>query len=223
MPLDREQFDGMEQRLLRKGTAFKPELRLCKPETGEPVVVKDCACMHPLLRRFLGRRNQRREVAIYRRLQGLDGIPALQGIIDENAFAITYIEGETLYRAMGEERLERILKNLEAVIHAIHARKVVHLDLKQKRNVLVREDDTVAVVDFQSAFSFHQGVFGPLCFRLLKGQDLAGLVKFKGKYIPHCLTPREERLFKRYLVLSKLWPFTHLFRLIRKIFKSEKE
>jgi hypothetical protein len=220
MSLDREQINRMEQKLLREGNAFKPELRLCTPAKGERFVMKDCACMHPVLRLCLGRRNQRREVEIYERLQGLEGIPDLHGVIDLNAFAIAYVEGRPLIRKLGRDRLERALKSLELVILGIHGRKVVHLDLKQKRNVLVREDDTVAVVDFQSAFSFHKGLLAPLFFRMLKGQDLAGLIKFKGKYLPDLLTPQEQRLFRRYLLFSKLWPFTYLFRFLRKIFNN---
>ncbi|MCK4378320.1 MAG: hypothetical protein KAW01_03205, partial [Deltaproteobacteria bacterium] len=112
------------------------------------------------------------------------------------------------------------LDNLEKVINAIHERGVVHLDLKQKRNVLVKASGKVAVIDFQSSLFFSQSPLGRLMISLLKGRDKAGLVKFKAKYAPSILTPEEKRKYKRDLILSRLWPFSHLGRFVRQIFKN---
>ena len=218
--LRRERLRRMRRNVIRAGTYFKPELSLYEGG-GDRFVVKDCSAMHPLLKGAVGRRTQRRETAIYGRLEGVKGIPAFRGVIDIDAFAVEYIEGETLSRGLAPDRLRRALLDLESIIEAIHSRRVVHLDLKQKRNVLVRPDDTVAVVDFQSALSLESALSSRLLFPWLKGRDRAGLVKFKGKYAPDLLSAEERRIFRRELVLARFWPFTQMVRALRKIFKYE--
>ncbi len=215
----RARFEEMNCTVIKQGSYSKPEVR-CYELGREKVAVKDCSCMHPLLKRFIGRRYQRREVSAYERLKNLDGVPKFKGIIDADAFAVEFVEGATLARKLDRERLLRALKNLEKVIAEIHARKVVHLDLKQKRNVIVRPDDTVAVVDFQSAFTIDRGPLAPLLFNILKKRDLAGLLKFRGKYVQDDLTSAEKRRFIQDRVFARFWIFTHLARFLRKIFKS---
>jgi hypothetical protein len=219
-PLSRDQLLRREGRVIRQGTYFKPEIRVVDVDSG-PVVVKDSAAMHPFLKRLMGRRNQRREVKVYQRLDGVAGVPRLLGVIDAEAFLIELIEGETLRRAMAPERLEKALDDLKKVIDAIHARRVVHLDLKQKRNVVVKPDHTVAVLDFQSAICFGSGWLSRVLFSALKRRDGAGLIKFRGRYLPDSLTPAERKRYDREQRLAKLWPFTHLTRALRKLFRSE--
>lgn len=211
----REALAPLKKRVLQGGRYFRPDTSVYEQD-GQRFVVKDCRCMHPFLRGLMGRRSSRREARIYQRLQGLEGLPAFYGIIDDDAFAIEHIEGETLARAMGEERIRRALIALEKILAEMHARKVVHLDLKQKRNILVTAHDQVKVIDYQSAF--YLGGWGKPFFGMLKKRDLAGLVKFKAKYVPDLLSDEEERFYKRDQVLAKLWPFTHLVRVIRKLF-----
>jgi RIO-like serine/threonine protein kinase len=177
--------------------------------------------MQPFLRWLTGRRTQKREVAVYRRLEGAQGIPRLMGVIDQEAFAVAYIDGDTLSRRMGQERLFRILQNLERVIAGIHERRVVHLDLKQKRNVLVQPDNTVFVVDFQSALCFGRGWLAGLILSFLKKRDRAGLIKFKAKYIPDSLSSREKKIYRKEQLLANFWPFTEWFRHLRKFFNPE--
>jgi RIO-like serine/threonine protein kinase len=189
----------------------------------ETVVVKDCSCMHPFLKRLMGQRTQKREVAVYHRLAGVSGIPSFKGVIDKDAFAVEFVAGETLSRAMGQERLGPILENLNKVISGIHERRVVHLDLKQKRNVLVLPDNGVYVVDFQSALCFPEGRLAGLIFSFLRKRDRAGLIKFKGKYAHELLSQTEKDIFRKELFLAHFWPFTAWIRQVRKLFKPETE
>lgn len=220
IPLSRDQLRRSEGRVIRQGTYFKPEIRVLDMD-GVQAAVKDGAAMHPFLRLLMGRRTQRREVGVYQRLQGVHGVPRLLGVIDADAFIIEFIEGETLRRAMPPAQLEKALADLKIVIEAIHARRVVHLDLKQKRNVVVKPDHTVAVLDFQSAIRFGSGWFSRFFFSILKRRDTAGLIKFRGRYLPDSLTPEERKRYERELRLAKCWPFTHLTRMVRKLFRSE--
>lgn len=219
LSLSREQLLSRNRRIVRRGTYFKPEISLYEVD-GRKIAVKDCSGMQSFIKRLVGRRTQKREAAVYQRLAGVEGVPGFLGVIDEDAFAVEFVEGETLSRQLEKERLAPVLENLEKVINSIHTRRVVHLDLKQKRNVLVREDNRVAVVDFQSAICFGEGPLSDLIFSWLKKRDRAGLIKFKAKYGPELLSSHEKKIYSRERILARLWPFTHLVRGIRKVFHS---
>ena len=217
--IDRARLDRMEKKVLRAGTASRAEVALYRL-SEDAVVVKDCSCMSPLLRSFFGRRVQKREIGIYRRLEGVDGVPAFRGRIDRNAFAMEFVEGETMARSLDQSRLERALATLTDVLESLHERRVVHLDLKQKRNVIVRPDGRSAVIDFESALHIPAWFPGNLFFPFLKGRDRAGLLKFKAKYAPALLPPIEAKAARRERRISRLWPFRDLVRKLRRGFWS---
>ena len=217
-PLDRARLAGMRRTIIRPGSAAKPCLTLYE-EGAERFVVKDCRDMHPALRGFFGRRNQRREIRVYEHLKGVPGIPKLWGVVDHEAFAVEYVEGRTLSRDHPQRILERAFTELERVLSSMHARGVVHLDLKQKRNILVRSDGRIAVVDFQSALILDHGIKA-LFLPLLRRRDRAGLLKFKGKYASHLMDEEELKAFRKELFLAKCWPFTSWTRALRKFFRT---
>jgi serine/threonine protein kinase len=217
--VNRDQLNQLTPQIIQRGSYASPEISVYLTN-GNKWAVKDCSGMQPFLKLIIGRRYKNREISIYKRLEGVEGIPSFKGIIDQDAFAVEFIEGETLSRKLAPELLNKALDNLEKVINTIHERGVVHLDLKQKRNVLVKASGEVVVIDFQSSLFFSQSPLGRLMISLLKGRDKAGLVKFKAKYAPAILTPEEKRKYKRDLILSQLWPFSHLGRLVRQIFKN---
>lgn len=215
--LDRQRLAIMDKRVLRAGSAFEAEVAVYSGTQGE-FVVKDCSPMHPLVRAFFGRRVKNREIAIYSRLEGAAGIPRFVGLIDRNAFAIEYIAGQTLARQLEKNRLDTALVDLGAVVEELHARRVVHLDLKQKRNVLVKPDARVAIIDFESAMHFGDGFLGRALFGFLKKRDRAGVVKFKAKYAPYLLDEDEKRVARKERWLGALWPFKRIARFFRDFF-----
>jgi len=215
--LDRQRLATLDKRVLRGGSAFEAEVAVYSGAEGG-FVVKDCSPMHPLMRALFGRRVKNREIAIYARLEGAAGVPDFVGVIDGDAFAIEYVEGQTLARHLDRPLLDGALANLATVVDGLHARRVVHLDLKQKRNVLVRPDGSVAIIDFESALHLGEGILGRALFAFLKKRDRAGVVKFKSKYAPHLLDAGEEKSARRERVLGALWPFKRLGRLFRGLF-----
>jgi len=218
--LERSELNTMSMKVIRQGSYSKPELRLYEAD-GEKIAVKDCSGMHPVIKFFMGRRTQNREIMIYKLLKGIRGVPEYKGSIDKDAFAVEFIDGTPLSRAIDTKLLTLALENLAKVIESIHARKVVHLDLKQKRNVLVRDDGVVAVIDFQSALALGDSVFGKLLFSRLKNRDIAGLLKFKWKYAPNLLSAKEQIRYKREMFFAKLWPFTYIARTVKRLFRVE--
>ncbi|MFH2000406.1 MAG: hypothetical protein ABIK28_12040, partial [Planctomycetota bacterium] len=73
----------------------------------------------------------------------------------------------------------------------------------------------------QSAFCFGHNLLGRMLLRLLRKRDIAGMIKFRGKYIPETLTRSQLRSYNIDKQLARLWPFTHLVRIVRKLFQSD--
>ncbi len=218
-PIDRQRLERMEKEVLRSGSYFEAEVALYTGE-ADRFVVKDCSCMSIVLRSLVGRRAQKREIGIYRRLDGVEGVPSFLGRIDKDAFAIEFVEGNPMARHLKKERLCGAVTGLVEVLDKIHERRVVHLDLKQKRNVMIRPDGSALIIDFESALHLKPGLLGDFLLNILKKRDMAGLVKFKAKYTPHLLSDREKKIAQKESILRYLWPFKRLARFLRLPFGS---
>jgi hypothetical protein len=222
--LNRQRLADMEKKVLRPGSTFEAEVALysvrgeCPDRSPQRFVVKDCLAMHPLVRVLIGRRVKRREIGAYRHLSGIPGVPAFLGRIDRDAFAVEYASGRTMARQLDAGLLEKAFASLASVLAGMHARRVVHLDLKQKRNVIVRADGSVTIIDFESALRIPRFFPGNLLLAFLKRRDRAGLIKFKAKYAPHLLTPEEGSIARRDWFLGILWPFKRITRFFRRFF-----
>jgi len=90
------------------------------------------------------------EVGIYRRLEGIRGVPALVGRIGRTGFAHAYIEGGNLRER--PEVDEAFFDRLAALLRAIHARDVAYADLEKRTNIVVGADGWPYLVDFQIAW-----------------------------------------------------------------------
>jgi hypothetical protein len=78
----------------------------------------------------------------------------------------------------------------------------VHNDLAKEPNLLVLEDGSPGLLDFQLAwFAPRRGRL----FRLLAYDDLRHLLKHKRSYCPDDLTTRELAILSRPSLPSKIW------------------
>ena len=159
--------------------------------------------------RLLGRLQIWTEQRAYRRLDGVDGVPRYFGRVDPYALAIEYIDGRPLGilpdRAHdGADRFER----LSRIVADIHARGVVHWDLRARRNVLIRPDGRLFVVDFAGAMTLRPGGFlHRMLFRRFCATDRSALLKWKDILEAGPWT-EEERLFvERHRRLRRWWIF----------------
>lgn len=112
-----------------------------------------------------------REGEMLGRLAGIEGLPAVRDrfVLDEHEFLVVdYVEGEPLNRVYGQEYPLRKVKaskremadytrwaldvhrQVSRIISEIHARDIVYGDL-HLRNVVIRPDGRVALVDFEVA------------------------------------------------------------------------
>ena len=142
--------------MLHRGGARNPDVLLVETEAG-PLVVKDFAARGWLVRRVLGPWLQRRELRAYRVLAGHPAVPRLVGRIDASAFAVEYRPGRRMSRRLAGEIRPGFAERLAAAVRAMHARGVVHLDLRHRSNVLVDECGDPVLIDFASALVVRPG------------------------------------------------------------------
>ncbi len=173
-PLFRKDLTDSRVKVLHKGRWANADLYLCRGPDGI-WVVKDFMPCAPMVRKTWGRLLVRREYGALCRLQGVDGIPASAFLIDAYALGYPYIPGRTLRETPPEDVDEYFFHRLEALVKKMHRHRLVHLDIRNRRNVLIREDGTPALLDFQSSLNLDRV---PKCFHeLLKEIDLSGVYK----------------------------------------------
>jgi len=176
--------------------------------SGAPLIVKDYA-RRSAWARALGRLQVSREAAAYRWLAGVPGIPAFVGRIDALALAVERVEGEQLaFAGVTPDEGRRHIAELRRIVDAIHARGVIHNDLRGRENVLLRRDGGLAVIDFAAAMRLRPGgVLHRLFFRRLSLTDEAAFLKWKGMIAPGTTTPEDEAFLRRFERWRALWPF----------------
>jgi len=213
-PLTREEIGTRPRRVIHPGSATKAAV-LVVEAAGGAVLVKDVRPLQAFVRAVYGRVVLRREERALSALAGAPGVPRLLGRIDRDALAIEYVDAEPLRRQLGPERLRRACAALGARVDALHARGVAHLDLRQKRNVLVTAEGDVYLVDFESAFVLARRGWRGLLLRLLAPFDRAAVLKFRARYAPDLLSDAERARARRQRWLGRLWFFHRFGPLLR--------
>jgi hypothetical protein len=155
------------ERISRGGFANPDVLRVAV--AGVPLVVKDFAPRGPLVRATLGRWIARREQRAWRALAGHPAVPTYLGAIDGLAFAVAHRAGRPLSRSVARETPPEFFARLAAAVDEMHARGVVHLDLRHQGNVLVGDDGAPVLIDFGSALVLRPGSLGARVVRALLG------------------------------------------------------
>ncbi|MEW6026709.1 MAG: hypothetical protein AB1599_05400 [Planctomycetota bacterium] len=175
---------------------------------GRKAVWKDYATRPLWVRKTWGDVLVNNEFAILERLQGIKGIP--QAIRKTHSgLLIEYIEGRFLNKFSEGELPYAIIGKLEALIGEIHKRCVVHLDLAQRRNILITADFTPYIIDFANALylrpamALSRAFFDYLCLI-----DKGSLLKFKNRYFPDKMTAGEKKYLKRFWAIRKWWFFS---------------
>jgi hypothetical protein len=143
-------------KLLSRGGWGNPDVRLVELG-GRPIVVKDYGPRPLWVRWTFAAFLLRRELRAYRALEGEVAVPRLLGVIDALAFALEYRPGEPLGRGLAARLNSDFMARLRDAVARMHARGVVHLDLRHRSNVLVDEQGGPVLIDFASALCFRPG------------------------------------------------------------------
>ena len=126
-----------------------------------------------------------REYSAYQRLQGVEGVPACYGFLDNRYLMMEFIDGITYRDAHWQDR-DAWFAGLLKVIRSFHARGVSHGDLKSKSNMIVGKDHKPYIIDFGTTFVQKDGFhpFNNYMFEYSRRLDINAWVKHKyhGRY-----------------------------------------
>ena len=173
---------------------------------GRPAVLKDYRRKNLFTRRFLAPRLVRREFELLRQLEGIRGIPRAYAILDRSALVLEYVEGRTFSKFHAGELPDPVFHRLAALVGEIHDRGVVHLDLRQKKNILVTSDGVPYLIDFAGAV--RRSGLARVVWERLVSVDEGALLKFKLRNFPHLVTDSDREAYRKFLRLRRLWLFT---------------
>lgn len=203
--ITREDLERWPRQRLGSPSSLKPAVWRVETPQGA-VVVKD-ARNNRYGTRWLARWLLGRERRVLERLSTLDCVPHVVARIDRDAFAQTLLPGRTLDERIFWERPRELANQLIEATRRMHALGVFHLDLHQRRNLLVDDSGRMLVVDFGAAVApgpVLRGLFGGL----LGYVDRQAAYKYLARFAPDRLTESEARAVLRHRRLRKLWVFT---------------
>jgi hypothetical protein len=142
---------------------------------------------------WLGRMVAKHEIGIYRKLQGVRGVPAFLGAVGETGFLHAYVPGTELRPDL--PLTEAFFGELEALMRAIHARQVAYVDSNKRENILYGADGRPWLIDFQISMCLRKGDQGNFVakslFRKMVRADWYHFYKHKTRLLPAACTPED--------------------------------
>ncbi|MFW6011750.1 MAG: hypothetical protein ACOC8R_01560 [Desulfosalsimonas sp.] len=167
--------------------------------------IKDFSPCPLLVKRIWGKWMVRREYRAFLRLEGIKGIPEEPFMLDAYAVGYRFVPGKTLRAAGDDEIPDGFFPELEELVHRMHERNIVHLDLRNRRNILIDEQGSPVLLDFQSCLDLN---FIPLALHgLLKEVDLSGVYKSWLRLRPDLMDEARKARLKSLNRRRKFWIF----------------
>jgi serine/threonine protein kinase len=205
MALSLSEFESAPRTLLQQNSGIKARVVRVDAEDGR-YIVKETSHLRPPAR-WLANWLLKRE---RRALAALANCAAVPTVVFERPgayFAYRMIEGELLTREVFNRDPRGLTVKLATLVEDLHDQGVFHLDLHQRKNLLVDEAGDLHVLDFGSAL--RPGVVGRALFGwLLAYVDRQAELKYLARFAPEHLTQQEMRAIARRLWLRRLWFFT---------------
>lgn len=171
---------------------------------------------------WLGRWLTRRESAMIRHFEDLDGVPKFVAFHGSTAFIREFVDGAPMRK--GRPVPDGFHQRLRELVAAIHGRGAAYVDLEKCENVIVGDDGKPCLCDFQIAWYApdHWPIYAaPLKWlrRRLQAGDRYHLAKLQRRTRPDELTEAELAAtyvrpwwVRAHAVLAR--PFTRLRRLV---------
>ncbi len=209
-------FDASRLTLVNKGL-FANAIVFRYKDDALNLTIKDFTHCPLPVRVTLGRFFANREYTSLMRLNGLPGMVSNVIRLSPLAVAYDFIEGDSLthLESIGKKFPPAFFSEMEKRIAGMHARGLVHLDLRNMGNVLAGNDGMPHFIDFQSAISLK--FVPPFLRKLLKDTDNSAVCKAWKRLCSEPL-PEEKRRFleafngKRRFWILKGYPGKHLAR-----------
>ncbi len=187
-----------ESRLLKKD--LFGEIRLCD-DGGQSRIIRDCAPSSPWIR-WLARYLMHREARLLTVLEDIDGIPHIV-TLDRDHLEREYIEGRPMQVAKPSD--PAWFRDCARLLRRLHTAGVTHNDLAKEPNLIVRDEGSPALVDFQLArLAPRRGKL----FRVLAYDDVRHLLKHKRSYCSQHMTARERTIVENPSLPSRLFRST---------------
>jgi serine/threonine protein kinase len=155
----------------------------------------------------------RHEYRVYRRLQGVRGVPRCYGLFKNRYLVLEYIPGHTLRDGPLQDRDYFYARFFEAV-EQMHRRGVAHMDLKRKDNILVVDGREPFFVDFGVACIRRSG-FRPInawLFKLGRRFDFNAWIKHKYRRRYEAIAAEDRKYLHR-------TPIEHLARHVKRAYR----
>ncbi|MBI4834401.1 MAG: hypothetical protein HY811_06255 [Planctomycetes bacterium] len=193
--------------VLKDNPPLSPITRLVEYE-GRKAVWKDYSERSFWVKDIWGKLLIRHEAQSIKRLEGIKGIPRLIKRVGEYGFLMEHIEGEPLKKFKKETLPFSVFGKMSGLVKKLHQRGVVHLDLGQKKNILLDKEYNPYFIDFANALYFRKDALGfNALFKMLSLIDYSSLLKFKHRFFPETLTEKEKRRLKWFFFSRHFWIF----------------
>jgi hypothetical protein len=202
LPFDSAEFAQGPKDSLTVGRCGRANVSLFHHKSGD-WIVKDFSGVNPLVRWTWCIFMVRRELRALHRLRGLRGIPRDAFRLGRFALAYRFTPGAPIGKADPKLMTPEFFKALESLVNEMHARGIVHLDMRYSRNVLVGDDGLPTLLDFQSYARLE--LVPRFLHQLLKDIDLSGAYKHWNKKQPGTMGPEREELMARLNRLRRFW------------------
>lgn len=170
---------------------------------GKHYTIKDFSPCPPLVKKIWGKWMVKREYRAFARLEGIDGIPQEPFMLDAYAVGYRFVYGKTLRAAGADEIPDGFFPALEELVHRMHERNIVHLDLRNRRNILIDEQGAPVLLDFQSCLDLN--MIPSVVHGLLKEIDLSGVYKIWFKLRPDLMDEGRKARLQRLNRRRRLW------------------
>ncbi len=196
----KEYLEKITVKLLRDIKPPCATLRLIRIDGDESklAVSKDYYDCSSAYRHTIGRFLLSREYAAYKKLEGIPGIPKLLCRPNPYVLCIEFIKGRDL-RLIAQGNLPmQAIDQLQAILEAMHSRKVIHLDIGHDSNgdygretnlLWSEEEQKLSLIDFAGAWLLPAP---KSIFNLLAKHDRLAITKIKRKFFPELAIPPED-------------------------------
>src|SRR5258708_27945587 len=193
-------LDALSSRVLRDKGGFLSPVVSVVDHDGRPAVLKDYRGKNAVTRSLIAPSLRKRPSAGLRHLEGIPGTPKAYAVVEKRALLLESIEAKTINKFKAGELPDRVYERLVDLVRAMHERGVVHLDLRQRKNILIAGEQPW-LIDFANAMK------GKMTSRL-RPIDESALLKFKQRNWPHLVTDADREALQSHKFLRKFWIFS---------------
>ena len=191
-------LDWLRQHVIhtyRQGGGSRPDVNLIDKD-GQKAVLKDHNACDRGFRLIIGPLLVWREAKALVRLREINGIPNLYATPDARSLLMEHLPGKQIGDCERNLAWGDFFNNFERLLQEMHTLGVAHCDLRNPGNVLVREDNQPAIVDFVSCVfrGPKWNILSRWIFDKFSQADRDALAKLKKRVAPELLTSYEERV-----------------------------